>query len=205
MADLLSYALTTLADVRESLGIDAGDTSSDNIIKRKINQATEIIEGYTQRRFASTVYTDEYYDGSLRDQLLLRQYPVITFTSLSARDTSQNDNDFNTVDANQYFVDSNSGIIEAVSGFYGGFDRWKVTYTAGYATIPSDLAEAAATLAAYFVSNDPASSANVKRKREGSREIEYTNNASTTEELFDQLGIKATLDRYTNHVLSGQT
>ena len=37
MAQLLSYSLATVADVKESLGIDAGDTSKDNLIIRKIN------------------------------------------------------------------------------------------------------------------------------------------------------------------------
>ena len=33
MASLLSYALTSVSDVKESLGISTGDTSKDNLIK----------------------------------------------------------------------------------------------------------------------------------------------------------------------------
>lgn len=204
MANLLDYALTTLNDVKESLGIEGSDTSWDNLIKRKINQATEIIEGYTGRRFKLTTYTDELYEGNNGNELLLRNYPIVGSVTLSARDTYENDNDFNAIDANQFFIDSNSGVIEGLGSFYGGFGRWKVTYAAGYATIPSDVAEAAATLASYLTVNDPATSANVSMKREGARQIQFTNNQATTEELLDQLGIKLTLDRYTNTVLSGQ-
>lgn len=203
MATLLAYALCTVEDVKEILGIESGDTSKDNLIKRKINQATEVIEGYTFRRFKQTTYTDEVYDASGTDQLILRQAPVTTLTSLSARDSSLNTDDFTSIDTDQFFVDSNAGTLDGLSTFYGGYGRWKVTYTAGYATIPSDVAEACAVLAAYYVANDPSTSANVIRKREGSREIEYAQQASTSDELFDQLGIKPTLDRYTRYPISG--
>lgn len=216
MADLLSYALCTVDDVKELLGIASSDTTKDNLIKRKINDATERIEGYCQRRFKSTTYTDEVYDGTGYDSLLLRNYPVTAFTSLSARDTSLNDNDFNSVDANQYFINSNDGIVEAISTFYGHYDRWKVTYTAGYTTIPSDLAEACATLAAELVSRSPgygsdgsAFGSGVKRVTEGQRSVEYQDSSSIAgssgSSLIQSLGLDDVLDRYTNHVLSGQT
>lgn len=208
MADLLTYALCTAADVKESLGIDSGDTSKDNLIKRKINQATEMIEGYTFRRFKETTYTDEVYDATGTDQLLLRQSPVISFSSLSARDSSLNEDNFTSVDAEQYFVDNNSGLISGLSTFYGGYGRWRVTYTAGYSAtnwpdaLPWDLREACASLAGYLVNNDPSVAANVSRKKEGAREIQYSNSGSV-ENVLEELGIKATLDRYARYPISG--
>jgi hypothetical protein len=201
MATLLSYALTSVADVKETLGISSGDSTQNNLITRKINQATEIIEGYCQRRFKEQALITEYHEGSRTDELVLLQRPVTDATPfvLSARDTALNDNDFNTVDANQYFVDANAGIVRAVSTFYGHWDRWKVVYSAGYATIPSDLAEAAVTLAAYLVSNGGSGQA-VKRTREGQREVEYQA-ASQGEDLLGELGIQATLNRYANTVI----
>ena len=92
MASLNSWALTTLADVKESLGIDSGTTTGDNLIIRKINQATDMIESYcgknNSQHFASTVYTNEEYDGTGTDQLILKNRPVITFTTLQQRDTT---------------------------------------------------------------------------------------------------------------------
>lgn len=202
MADLLSYALCTLADVKETLGVASSDTSWDNIIKRKINQATELIEGWCGRRFKETTYTDELYDATHDRQLVLRNYPVTSSVTLSARDTTLNEGDFDTIDSENYFVDANAGVLDGISNFWGSFDQWRVTYTAGYATIPSDLAEACATLAAHLVGNDPAVETGVASKREGSRQITYFDHrSSTTDGLFVQLGIMPTLERYSVQAL----
>ncbi len=163
MADLLSYALTSVADVKESLGIASGDSSKNNIITRKINQATEIIEGYCNRRFKATDYT-EYYDGSLGDQLVLRHRPVNSVTTLSVRISSINEDIFDVIDPDQYFIDTTAGILDAVDTFYGSYNRWKIVYNAGYTTIPADLAEAAATLAAFMVENG-GTGQSIKRKK----------------------------------------
>ncbi len=196
MASLVSYALCTLADVKETLGIASSDNSWDNIIIRKINQATEIIEGWTGRRFAQTTYTSELYDASADNQLILKNRPV-SAVSLGARDTTMNSGSFDTIPTDQYFVDSTAGIIDAVSSFWGSYDQWSVTYTAGYATIPADLAEACATLAAYMTSNDPSTQTGISSKREGSRQVTYFDHrSSTNDSLFTQLGIIPTLERY---------
>lgn len=88
MTALLSYALTTVADVKESLGITSGDHSKDNLITRKINQATRMIENYCDCRFAQTTYTDELYDGHGGNELVLRHKPIISVTSLAYRSSA---------------------------------------------------------------------------------------------------------------------
>lgn len=208
MADLLSYALTSVADVKETLRITG--SNYDNLITRKINQATEMIEGYCGRRFKAADYT-EYYDGTGLDQLLLRNRPVNGDVTLSARATTLNQDDFDTIDIDNYFVDANAGVLEAVSTFYGRYDRWKVVYNAGWTTIPSDVAEACATLAAYLVNNDASQVAGVARKKEGTREIQYANSkvqfgsdGASANNIITQLGLQVTLDRYTEPVISGQ-
>lgn len=204
MADLLSYALCTVADVKELLGIASSDSTKNNLIIRKINQSTEIIEGYCRRRFKETTYTNEIYDGTGTDQLGLLNYPISSVEAITVgmRDTTLNEDDFNTVDSELFFIDYTGGLLNGVGSFYGGWGQYRVTYTAGYATIPDDLAEACATLAAYFVANDPSMSAFVTRKKEGSREISYSDTASRGN-LYEQLGIQITLDRYSRTTLGG--
>lgn len=198
MASLNAWALTTLADVKESLGIDAGDTTHDNLIIRKINQATDMIEAYcgknNDQHFASTTYTDEEYNGSGTSQLVLRNRPVITFTSLSERETTENDNSWNAIDTEFYFVDTTAGVIESLFTFRRYYNLYKATYTAGYTTIPSDLAEACVSLAVALYENSSTGTA-VKRKSQGPKEIEYfqpTQGGS----LIESLGIDDTLARY---------
>jgi hypothetical protein len=200
MTALNSWALTSVADVKESLSIDAGDTTKDNLITRKINQATDMIESYcnldNDHHFASTTYTNEEYDGSGTNQLSLRARPVITFTSLEQRSSTQNINDWVTLSSTDYFVDDNAGVIDALLGFYYRWNLYRVTYTAGYATIPSDLAEACATLAAFMVENGTTGVA-VKRKNQGPKSIEYFQPMQGGS-LIENLGLDDVLARYTN-------
>lgn len=202
MATLLIYALCTLSDVKETLGISSSDTSQDNLIIRKINQATEMIERYCDRRFALTTYTNEEYDSTRTNQIVLRNRPVTVFTSLSTRDSSQNEDDWQDVETTLYFVDNNSGVLDLNYTFGGSWNRAKATYSAGYSVIPSDLSEACVTLAAFLTQN-PTTIAQVKTKEEGSRRIEYysANGSSSggSSSVFDMIGIKEILDSYCNY------
>lgn len=201
MSTLLDYALTTVADVKESLGIDSGDNSKNNLIIRKINQATEMIERYTGRRFKTTTYTNEEYDATGIDQLILRQRPIHTDEafSLSWRNSSQNEDQWEVSETEYYFSDANAGVVDGNFNFGGRWNRFRVTYTAGYDTIPADIAEAAATLAGFLVENGAAGT-NVKSKTEGQRKIEYQDQGMQgAMSLFEQLGIDDILNPYRNY------
>jgi len=200
MASLNAWALTTLADVKETLGIDSGNTTSNNLIIRKINQATDMIESYcgknNSQHFISTVYTNEEYDGTGTEQLILKNRPVITLTLLEQRNTTLNNADFSTVTTDLYFTDKTAGVIDGRFEFLQYFNLYRVTYTAGFATIPSDLAEACATLASYLYDNASTGSG-VKKKSQGPKNIEYFQ-PTQGESLITQLGIDETLQRYTD-------
>lgn len=200
MADLLSYALTDVASVKESLGIDSGDTSKDNLIKRKINQATLYIESYCSlsrdHHLKESTYTNEEYDGTNNSTIVLRMRPVSVITTFQRRDSTLSDGAFSDVESELYFSDLNAGVIELVTRSNGGWNRYRVTYTAGYSTIPADLAEACVTLACYYVDNSASGTA-VKKKQEGSRSIEYFQaSANSSDSLIDQLGLDDLLSRY---------
>lgn len=200
MADLVSYALTTVADVKESLGIPSGDTSKDNLIKRKINYATAVIESFcalsADHHFKQTTYTNEEYDGNGSNQLILRMRPVTEITSFQLRDSSNSDGSFSNVESELYFNDLSAGIIEGNVNSVWGWNRYRVTYVAGYETIPADLAEAAVTLACYYVENSASGTA-VKKKQEGQRSIEYFDSQGGGDgSVVDQLGLDDVLGRY---------
>lgn len=201
MANLLSYALCTVADVKEILNIDSGNTSKDNLIIRKINQSTRVIENYCGRRFTATDYT-EYYDGIGGSELELRNRPVNSVTSLSARNVITNQDSFDIADTDDYFIDESAGIIEFLGSFNGLYDSWKVVYNAGYDTIPEDVAEACAQMAAYLIENGTSSS-NVKIKQEGQRKVEYFDTSGSSQSLIESLGLDEMLDPYADPVISG--
>lgn len=208
MASLLSYALTTVADVKESLGIASSDHSKDNLIIRKINQATIAIENYTGRRFALTTYTDEEYNGSGIDQIVLQQRPIVGTVTLKNRDTSLNEADFDTVDSNLLFINAEAGVLDLNFNAIGHWGRYAVTYQAGYATIPADIAEAAASLAAYYVNEADATNVGIAEKQEGQRRIKYASGGGSGSGasfggITSALGIDGILQSYSNYPITG--
>jgi hypothetical protein len=198
VATLLTYALTNLSDVKESLGLASSDTTKDNLCIRKINQVTKQIENYCGRRFQATTYTQIEYGATDVDELILRQRPIITFTTLEIRDAGLNVNNWETIDPQLYFVDSNSGVLNLMFQARGRWNRYRVTYTAGYQTIPADLAEAASILACYYVRNPNDSGVGVLEMREGSRLLKYANTSLKFRTIMENLGIDDVLDSYSN-------
>lgn len=202
MTAIASNALTSVSDVKESLGIASSDHTKDNLITRKINQVSQLIENYCDRSFHAADYVEEY-NGSLTDQLVLHQRPINSVTSLEYRGSSINEDSWRNQDADFYFTDSTAGILRLSFPAAGHWNRWRVTYNAGYTTIPADLAEAAASLAAYFVTNADGQ-VSVKSKQEGQRRIDYRQGITGFKSLLQQLGLEQVIDGYANWPLTSE-
>lgn len=216
MADLVTYALTSLSDVKESLGIASGDATKDNLIVRKINQATDAIENYCQRRFALTTYTQEEYRASQIDELTLKQYPIVitpTYPFLAewrttAFNMGSSADTWETIDTQLSFVDLNAGVLNLLYNAVGGWNRYRFTYTAGYAVleadltagiagIPNDLAEACNMLACWYVNNPAGRAVYLAGTTEGQRSTRYIAHASKSFQLLlNELGIDETISAY---------
>lgn len=199
MADLVSYALTTVADVKETLGIASGNTSKDNLIKRKINQATRMIEAYCalpeDHHFKQATYTNEEYFGTGSNQFVFNMRPVTSVTSFQRATSSESDASWEDVESELYFSDNlDAGVMSLNFNENSRSNSYRITYVAGYDPIPADLAEACVALASYLIENSATGSA-IKRKQEGSRSIEYAVPASESN-IFEQLGLEDMLSRY---------
>lgn len=194
-----------MADVKETLGLSSGDTSKDNIITRKINQATEMIEGWCgfdrDHHFKQATYTNEEYKGTGSDELVLKAFPVTAVSDFGVRSSVENISDWDSISNQDYFTQTNSGVLRLLFGSTNYSNNYRVTYTAGYSTIPSDLAEACATLAAYLVDN-PQSGNNIASKTEGRRSVTYFQ-PKQTDSLITQLGLDDILSRYVIPSLAG--
>ena len=168
-------ALTTLADLKTYLGIT--DTSEDDLLNLLIADADAAILGYIGRTIESATLT-EYYSGDGTQMLVLQQRPVTAVTSANVDDggyAGQASGAFPVATAwtagEDFFIrtvvenESNTGELVAIKGpgtFTGdreprtwgewplGTGNIKVVYTAGYATVPSDLAGACRILAAWM-------------------------------------------------------
>jgi len=109
---LLDYALTTLARVKTFLGISG--TSNDELLTSLINSCTDFIENYCDRRFKQKAYTNELYNGNGTNKLLLKNYPVDESSTfkIEERSSDLNEDDWNEIDTEYYFVHYDSGIVE---------------------------------------------------------------------------------------------
>jgi hypothetical protein len=144
---LLDYALVQLNDAKSFLDY----TGSDSDMELLINAVTEFIEGRTQRRFKSTDYAQERYDGTGNEELCLNQFPVITMTLLEKSTTADNSNSWESIDSDDYWVDESAGIIAKTTRFVKGKENYRVTYTAGFTTIPYDIQFLAMSLIDHFL------------------------------------------------------
>lgn len=196
MATLNSNALCSLSDVKESLGLASSYTAKDNLIIRKINQASQQIANYCDRVFATDDYVEEI-NGTHTDEFSLKQRPINTLTSVEYRGTTENLDNWYAINSNYYFYDATAGIVKLLFHAKGRWNAWRVTYNAGYTTIPSDLAEACASLAAYYVNNADGL-VQVRSKQEGQRRIDYYQGITGFLNLMTQLGIDQTINGYAN-------
>jgi hypothetical protein len=74
--------LTTLANVKEYLDIEADDTSRDSFLERLIEASSRQIEAFCGRRFEIQAYS-ETYDGNASDILFLKNTPIVSVTDVS--------------------------------------------------------------------------------------------------------------------------
>jgi len=145
-------ALTTLTRIKETLKI--GDTSEDTELTHLLNVASEQIKNYCDTILEQATVTDERVDGDFQE---LRPANWIISSVTSIKDAYNSDS---TVAATNYTLDTSYGAIyinddatdlEFDQQIWGkGRGRWKVTYVAGYSTVPEDLQGACVRLVAYY-------------------------------------------------------
>lgn len=142
--------LITLADAKQYLKVTS--TSDDAIIAVLINQVSAWIQGYLKRNLVATDYV-EYYSGDGTRDLCLRNFPIVSLSSLYIDSLRAWSSD-TLVDTANLIVKKSSGILTAFNLLYGftpGQANIKVSYTAGYTigvnggagTLPYDIRFAA--------------------------------------------------------------
>lgn len=172
-------ALTTLPSVKLYIGVDADDTTDDPQLEALRQAAERIVKQRCNRDLESANYI-EYYSGTGKRELILRQRPVTAVASVYddkagyySHGTGTFDSTALLTDGVDYVLDwdsptasaSKSGVLLRINGVWGEMYRGyqpgrltpeagpvlgnvKVTYTAGYTTIPDDLQYAVAYLVA---------------------------------------------------------
>lgn len=138
--------LCALADVKTYLGIT--DTNSDAVLSALVANASAMIESFCNRVFAQASYT-ETRNGNDNYRLFLAHGPVTAVSSVSIDGVAIAPA---ASPVNAGFVFDDLMVYIRPGGYPCSFTRGVqnvvISYTAGFATIPADVAQACVELVA---------------------------------------------------------
>lgn len=140
-------ALVTLATVKEELALTSVDAARDNVLTRYISAASRAMQNYRGAIFATQSYQDEITiecgdirsaEGGGPAPLLLAVYPVISIASVTEDDVA--------LETSDWRADISTGFLFRKDSA-GDLTDWSaskivVAYSAGFAAIPDDVANA---------------------------------------------------------------
>lgn len=151
--------LTTLSELKIHMGISGSD--EDTLLTQLLDNVEQTIFSYTGRESFASAAATEYFDGTGREILILERYPVTAVASLYVDNGGYYGNGTSPFGSGTEWTEGtdftlkrtdesekNRGLVlalgavdfEDVPGIWPrGRGNVKVTYTAGYTTIPDDL------------------------------------------------------------------
>jgi hypothetical protein len=183
----MAYDLITKAEYKTYAGISS--TNSDREIDFLIPKVSDFVKTYCRRRFVEWVddAKSEVFSGDF-PSFILAETPVI---AVSAVEYSQDYGQTWTA-----YTEFTHWVLDGDQVLPIGYARWpkairgyRVTYTAGYETIPGDLKLAVADLITYYIKNDSAIHS-AKAPGTNAVQIEYVSTTSLP------ANIRRVLDQY---------
>ena len=136
--------LTTLSDLKAWLSIPVTSTTDDPMLSRLITAASKYIQSWLNRTIASASY-NETRDGTGGTRLMFANYPVTAVASLSIDGVTIPPS--TSIGVSGYVWNSTSISLRGYT-FRSDYQNVAVSYTAGYATTPPELAQACIELIA---------------------------------------------------------
>lgn len=130
----------------------ASNTADDTLISTLILACDSRVQSILDRNLESTAYSNERYDGNGTDELLLKHFPIISVSEVKV----SADYSFSAVSAlvedDEFTIEANTGTLFRLGGVWEvGKRNIRVSYTGGYATLPSDVVHAANMTVAEWV------------------------------------------------------
>lgn len=177
--------LVTLDNLKTFLGISG--SGQDDLLNLLNEQASAMVEKKCMRTFEETTYTEEEYDGTGEKELILKQFPVTSTTTfkLEVNNALDNTDDWEEIDTDDYWVDNDQGIVTKITEFMCGKQRYRVTYSAGYATIPYDLQYVVMQLVSLFLNKRRG--AGLKSETLGDHTVTFEGMLSENDGLYKML------------------
>lgn len=144
--------LTTIDTLKTWLGEESD--KNDVLLARIVSAASRFIESYCQRHFGQDTYT-EYHDGTDCETLTLREWPIISVTSVFEGGGTVSlvcgEDPYAATTPEIVIYKEEGKLVRPFSSFFGYRRFYKVVYVAGYATIPADLVDACLNVAALML------------------------------------------------------
>lgn len=115
-------------------------TNDPEELRELLETASKSIQNFLDRDIFRTTYTAQLHDGTGTRELILREFPLITLTTIVVVDANEVSETF----AGTLFrTELESGRIifkpKETGSFLEGFQNIQVTYEAGYTEVPDDL------------------------------------------------------------------
>ncbi len=136
--NLRPNVLVTLDMAKNYLKIPIATTTSDDDIKLFINAASDFLVRECQRNFITQTYT-EVRSGRKNNIMLLRQWPVLSITSLKIDSDGQFTNANTVIPTTEYTIaDDQNSIALFNDKFENGYNNVQIVYSAGLGTVGAD-------------------------------------------------------------------
>lgn len=173
----ITYDLTTYIQAKVYMKIPVANTDNDVLLTVLVSQVSRRIAEYLNRIIPSNTYTDEKYDGTGYRKLFTLQYPITTLSEIKSYDPHSNTDLYTYTVNDEYILHRDQEYIIKWTGWQRGTQNFKITYTAGYTTIPPDIVLACNMLVALTFNS--INSENLKSWRSGT----YSQTKFDTEKL----------------------
>lgn len=153
---IMGLPLVTKEEYKSYFGISS--TNSDSQIDFLIPKVSDLVKNYCRRTFVDYVNDSksETTSGGYGSKLFLKEYPLIQVISVEfSEDYGQTYTEL--VEFTDFAIDTEEGTIYKIDGEWTKYiNGYKITYTAGYETLPEDLKLAVLDLVKYYMTNDMA-------------------------------------------------
>ena len=127
-------------------------TDSDQELSAVISSVSNLVKTYCGHSFIDYFTAPKVEVFNIKPSqhaILLNEWPVNTVSLVEYRE--QHDDEYKTLDASEYYVDTSIDTIFKHRGYWQeGFGSLRVTYTAGYEATPDDVKIAALDLVHYY-------------------------------------------------------
>lgn len=144
--------LVTKAFCRNFPSLASTTKLPDALLDILITTCSRSIERFCQRTFLSTTYTNQLMDGTGARAIILPNFPLVSISAIGIRN---NDNVWSAIDPTNVEFETDvtrsdgevwfaPGITDLYTWFPQGERNIRMTYVAGFATIPEDVQMGAA-------------------------------------------------------------